>query len=303
MSHRYLNGMFDIHGGGLDLRFPHHENEMAQTRAAGWNSAARWMHSAWVTAKGEKMSKSLGNGLSVPSVLADNPAWVVRYALGSVQYRSMLEWSGRTLEEARAAYERVTNFIERAGVALGGQPSREEIVAVDADALPGDFTAAMNEDVNVSGAIAAVFTAIRSGNALLSSLDDRPDDAETLERVRRSLTDVRAMLDVLGLDPLARPWAANDKGGDAAASKALDALVGRELEMRDQARRARDFARADAIRDDLAAAGIAIEDGAHGSTWSLVEDGPHDSGDRRSGDGHADAANPADASRTHPTRD
>ena len=99
MSHRYLKDMFDIHGGGLDLRFPHHENEMAQTRAAGYDSAARWMHSAWVTAKGEKMSKSLGNGLSVPAVLAENSAWVVRYALGSVQYRSMLEWSDQTLTE------------------------------------------------------------------------------------------------------------------------------------------------------------------------------------------------------------
>ncbi len=275
MSHRYLGRMFDIHGGGLDLRFPHHENEMAQTRAAGWNSAARWMHSAWVTAKGEKMSKSLGNGLSVPAVLADNPAWVVRYALGSVQYRSMLEWSDRTLEEARAAYDRVTNFIERAGAALGAQPSREEVTAVDADALPRDFTAAMNEDVNVSGAIAAAFTAIRSGNALLSSLDDHPDDDDARQRVRRSLTDVRAMLDVLGLDPLAEPWSAGDGDGGAAASKALGALVGRELETRALARRTRDFARADAIRDDLADAGIIIEDGAHGSTWSLAGDGAH----------------------------
>ena len=124
MSHRYLGDGFDIHGGGLDLRFPHHENEMAQTRAAGYPSAARWMHSAWVTAKGEKMSKSLGTGLSVPSVLAEHSAWVVRYALGSVQYRSMLEWSDQALVEAQAAYDRVSNFIERAGVALGGQPSR-----------------------------------------------------------------------------------------------------------------------------------------------------------------------------------
>ena len=119
MSHRYLKDGFDIHGGGLDLRFPHHENEMAQTRAAGYDSAARWMHSAWVTAKGEKMSKSLGNGLSVPAVLAENSAWVVRYALGGVQYRSMLEWSDQTLAEAQSAYDRISNFIERAGIAIG----------------------------------------------------------------------------------------------------------------------------------------------------------------------------------------
>ena len=121
MSYRYLDGMFDIHGGGLDLRFPHHENEMAQTRAAGYRTANRWMHSAWVTAKGEKMSKSLGNGLSVPVVLAEHSAWVVRYALGSVQYRSMLEWSDQTLAEAEAAYERIMNFIGHAADALGEQ--------------------------------------------------------------------------------------------------------------------------------------------------------------------------------------
>ena len=198
MSHRYLGDGFDIHGGGLDLRFPHHENEMAQTRAAGYPSAARWMHSAWVTAKGEKMSKSLGTGLSVPSVLAEHSAWVVRYALGSVQYRSMLEWSDQALVEAQAAYDRVSNFIERAGVALGGQPSREEVTAVSADDLPADFVAAMNDDVNVSGATAAIFTAIRSGNTLLSQLADRADSETAKAEVREALLAVRAMLDTLG---------------------------------------------------------------------------------------------------------
>ena len=133
------------------------------------------MHSAWVTAKGEKMSKSLGTGLSVPSVLAEHSAWVVRYALGSVQYRSMLEWSDQALVEAEAAYERIMNFIERAGVALGEQPERAEIAGVSADDLPADFVSAMNDDVNVSGATAAIFTAIRNGNTLLSKLDDRAD--------------------------------------------------------------------------------------------------------------------------------
>lgn len=157
---------------------------MAQTRAAGYESAARWMHSAWVTAKGEKMSKSLGTGLSVPSVLAEHSAWVVRYALGSVQYRSMLEWSDQALVEARAAYERIMNFIERAGVALGEQPERAEIAGVSADDLPADFVSAMNDDVNVSGATAAIFTAIRNGNTLLSKLDDRADGDAARAEVR-----------------------------------------------------------------------------------------------------------------------
>ena len=276
MSHRYLGDGFDIHGGGLDLRFPHHENEMAQTRAAGYPSAARWMHSAWVTAKGEKMSKSLGTGLSVPSVLAEHSAWVVRYALGSVQYRSMLEWSDQALVEAQAAYDRVSNFIERAGVALGGQPSREEVTAVSADDLPADFVAAMNDDVNVSGATAAIFTAIRSGNTLLSQLADRADSETAKAEVREALLAVRAMLDTLGLDPLAEPWVSAGVAGGAADGTAespehaaLEALISEQLNARAEARKAKDFAKADQIRDALTEAGIAIEDGPQGSTWSL----------------------------------
>ena len=276
MSHRYLGDGFDIHGGGLDLRFPHHENEMAQTRAAGYPSAARWMHSAWVTAKGEKMSKSLGTGLSGPSVLAEHSAWVVRYALGSVQYRSMLEWSDQALVEAQAAYDRVSNFIERAGVALGGQPSREEVTAVSADDLPADFVAAMNDDVNVSGATAAIFTAIRSGNTLLSQLADRADSETAKAEVREALLAVRAMLDTLGLDPLAEPWVSAGAAGGAADGTAespehaaLEALIAEQLNARAEARKAKDFAKADQIRDALTEAGIAIEDGPQGSTWSL----------------------------------
>lgn len=276
MSHRYLGDGFDIHGGGLDLRFPHHENEMAQTRAAGYPSAARWMHSAWVTAKGEKMSKSLGTGLAVPSVLAEHSAWVVRYALGSVQYRSMLEWSDQALVEAQAAYDRVSNFIERAGVALGGQPSREEVTAVSADDLPADFVAAMNDDVNVSGATAAIFTAIRSGNTLLSQLADRADSETAKAEVREALLAVRAMLDALGLDPLAEPWVSAGGAGGAADGTAespehaaLEALIAEQLNARAEARKAKDFAKADQIRDALTEAGIAIEDGPQGSTWSL----------------------------------
>lgn len=274
MSHRYLGDGFDIHGGGLDLRFPHHENEMAQTCAAGYPSAARWMHSAWVTAKGEKMSKSLGTGLSVPSVLAEHSAWVVRYALGSVQYRSMLEWSDQALVEAQAAYDRVSNFIERAGVALGDlKPNRDEITAVPADDLPADFVAAMNDDVNVSGATAAIFTAIRSGNTLLSQLADRADSETAKAEVREALLAVRAMLDTLGLDPLAEPWVSAGGAADGTAESpehaALEALIAEQLNARAEARKAKDFAKADQIRNALTEAGIAIEDGPQGSTWSL----------------------------------
>ncbi|KFI45077.1 cysteinyl-tRNA synthetase [Bifidobacterium bohemicum] len=368
MSHRYLDGMFDIHGGGLDLRFPHHENEMAQTRAAGYQSARVWMHSAWVTAKGEKMSKSLGNGLSVPSVLAHNPAWVVRYALGAVQYRSMLEWSDQSLAEARAAYERITGFIERAGETLnagmntadgantaapetkgsgrnsasGGQPSRSEVTSLSADQLPGDFVAAMNDDFNISGAIAAIFTSIRHGNSMIQAIaqhqspiaqvdpaavaalanefrstietiaerypdlsqdiiwadakarfalkhTDLPssfvDDLGSRLELRRVLLTVRAMLDTLGLDPLAEPWVAGagDGGfsgsttgsvggsGSNAASEheLLDTIIRHQLNAREAARKARNFEVADKIRDSLANMGVEITDTPTGATWKL----------------------------------
>ncbi|WEV41788.1 cysteine--tRNA ligase [Bifidobacterium sp. ESL0682] len=342
MSHRYLDGMFDIHGGGLDLRFPHHENEMAQTRAAGYDSANVWMHSAWVTAKGEKMSKSLGNGLSVPSVLAENSAWVVRYALGGVQYRSMLEWSDQTLAEAKSAYERISNFIERAGKALGPgeQPSRSEVTAVTADQLPTDFIDAMNDDINVSGATAAIFTAIRRGNSLISELEAKQADAnffseadmailtdeyrtvldEANDRysdiskeavqedakarfalthvnvsaevidaltsrvaLRETLLSVRAMLDTLGLDPLAEPWnnAASASGANTqnaigsadaeAEHQLLDSMIQHQLDARNAARKAKNFEVADKIRDSLGAMGITIEDKPTGSTWSLKQ--------------------------------
>ena len=278
MSHRYLGENFDIHGGGLDLRFPHHENEMAQTLAAGWKSANVWMHSAWVTAKGEKMSKSLGNGLSVPVVLAKNSAWVVRYALGAVQYRAMLEWSDQALAEAQAAYERISNFLERAGRVIEAQPTREEVVNVNADELPEDFTRAMNDDINVSGANAAIFTTIRQGNALLDDCAQDPAQAQSdgmKKLLYTAVLQVRAMLDTLGLDLYAEPWTTNAgqaSGNNTSANKeheALDALVMSQLQARADARKSKDFATADAIRNALNQAGIVIEDSAQGSSWHL----------------------------------
>lgn len=276
MSHRYLGDDFDIHGGGLDLRFPHHENEMAQTTAAGWKSANVWMHSAWVTAKGEKMSKSLGNGLSIPVVLANNSAWVVRYALGAVQYRAMLEWSDQALVEAKSAYDRITNFLERAGRLLENTPTREEVQSVDADLLPEDFTRAMNDDINVSGANAAIFTAIRQGNAILDDCA-QAQNSSTQKLLYTAVLQVRAMLDALGLDPYADPWTSNANkssanGANGESSKecaALDALIALQLQARADARKAKDFSTADAIRDALNNAGIVIEDGAKGSSWHL----------------------------------
>lgn len=290
MSHRYLGDEFDIHGGGLDLRFPHHENEMAQSRAAGWGFAHYWMHSAWVTQKGEKMSKSLGNGLSIPVVLSQCTPWMVRYALATVQYRSMLEWSQQTIAEAQSAYSRISNFLDHAGAAVG-QPSRQEVTSYPADQLPQDFIAAMNDDLNVSTALAAVFSSIRYGNTTmndLATLPEGPERNQAITLLKESLLLVRAMLDVFGLDPLDPQWLPGGDGFPAQAedsaqadktsgasssqtSKVLDSLIRSQLDQRQAARKAKDFARADAIRDSLAAAGISIEDGPQGSSWKFQE--------------------------------
>lgn len=262
MSHRYLGDDFDIHGGGLDLRFPHHENEMAQSRAAGWGFAHTWMHSAWVTAKGEKMSKSLGNGLAVDALLAHCSAWVARYALASVHYRAMLEWSDQTLQEAQAAYERITRFVSAAGEYVHGQPSREEITNFSADNLEHAFVDAMNEDFAVSQALGVVFATIRETNQLMQNANTEQ------EKVRANLVQVRAMLDCLGLDPLSPVWK-QEKTEQAPEHEALEALVSSQLQARQQARAERNFALADQIRDNLTAAGIVVEDTAQGPRWSV----------------------------------
>lgn len=262
MSHRYLGDDFDIHGGGLDLRFPHHENEMAQSRAAGWGFAHTWMHSAWVTAKGEKMSKSLGNGLAVDTLLAQCSAWVARYALASVHYRAMLEWSDQTLQEATAAYERITRFVSAAGEYVHGQPSREEVTNVSADNLEHAFVDAMNEDFAVSQALGVVFATIRETNQLMAQASNEQ------EKVRANLVQVRAMLDCLGLDPLSPVWK-QEKTEQAPEHEALEALVSSQLQARQQARAERNFALADQIRDNLTAAGIVVEDTAQGPRWSV----------------------------------
>jgi cysteinyl-tRNA synthetase len=254
MARRYLGDTFDIHGGGLDLRFPHHENEQAQSRAAGYGFAQRWMHVAWVTQSGVKMSKSLGNGLLVSELLSQAPAPVVRYALAAVQYRSMLEWGPDTLDEARTTWERLSGFVTRASERVGVVPA-EEVAKAE---VPEAFAAAMDDDLNVPQALAVVHEHLRAGNTALASGSD--------VAVRDELVTLRAMLDVLGLDPADPQWATSTDDRYAAA---LDALVTAELQARAEARAAKDWATSDAIRDRLAAAGIEVQDSADGARWAL----------------------------------
>ena len=255
MARRYLGETFDIHGGGLDLRFPHHENEQAQSRAAGDGFARLWMHSAWVTQGGAKMSKSLGNTLLVDAVLAEHPAAALRLALVGVHYRSMLEYGDATMDDAEATWARLAGFVARAGERVG-QPSLD---AVATAALPPAFVEAMDDDLAVPRALAVIHEYVTEGNAAVAAGDTGATAA--------ALLGVRAMLDVLGLDPEAAPWAGTTGG---APLDALDALVRSEIDARAGARAAKDWATADAIRDRLAAAGITLEDGQEGVRWTLA---------------------------------
>jgi cysteinyl-tRNA synthetase len=257
MAQRYLGDTFDIHGGGLDLRFPHHENEQAQSRAAGYGFARYWLHNGWVTQSGAKMSKSLGNGLLVSTILETVRPAVLRYALTAVQYRSMLEWTPDTLAESEATWDRMAGFVGRATERVGAVADAE----IAAAALPEGFAAALDDDLNVPAALAVVHEHLRAGNTALAAGDDAG--------VRAALVAVRAMLDVLGLDPAGAQWGTT-VGDDDRYRGALDSLVRAELDARAAARAARDWATADAIRDRLSAAGIAVEDSTTGARWSLA---------------------------------
>ncbi len=245
MAGKYLGPAFDIHGGGVDLRFPHHENEQAQSRAAGRPFASYWMHNAWITTAGEKMSKSLGNSLTIPAVLQDYRGIELRFYLLMAHYRSHVEFSFEALDEAAVGFRRIENFLDRA-------PS------VQTGALPAAFVDAMNDDLGTPAAVAVLYDAVREGNRLLASGEDATTHAG----------EVLAMLDVLGLHPDDPAWGGGGSD-DAKLTAAVDALVAGLLEQRASARADKDFARADAIRDQIKAAGIEIEDTPTGARWTL----------------------------------
>ncbi|BCN52413.1 cysteine--tRNA ligase [Prescottella equi] len=255
----YLGQAFDIHCGGLDLVFPHHENEIAQAKCAGDDFAQYWLHNGWVTKSGEKMSKSLGNVLSVPNVLKLVRPQELRYYLGSAHYRSMLEYSEEALQEAAAGYRRCESFVQRTAERAG---------EVQVGKWTEEFAAALDDDLNVPAALAEIHGRVREGNIALESGD--ADGARALAG------QVRAMLGILGVDPLDEQWtAASD---DAAAMGALDVLVQAELDRRQQARADKNWAVADEVRDRLAAAGIAVTDTPSGPEWSLEQASSNESG-------------------------
>ena len=252
MATKYLGAEFDIHCGGLDLQFPHHENEIAQAHAAGDPFARYWMHNGWVTMSGEKMSKSLGNVLSIPNVLTKVRPVELRYYLGSAHYRSMLEYSEASLQEAAAGYRRIESFLHRVAELNAGEIEKGEVT--------GAFTAAMDDDLGVPAALAEVHNAVRAGNSAL----DKGDTAEATAIAGQ----VRAMTAILGVAPYAPQWRDRDQSNDAALA-ALDVLIADALRRRELARADKDWATADQVRDQLNAAGIDIVDTADGAKWSL----------------------------------
>jgi cysteinyl-tRNA synthetase len=253
MSTRYLGPVFDIHGGGIDLLFPHHENERAQSLAAGDDFARYWLHNGLVGIAGEKMSKSVGNVVLVADMLSLARPQELRYYLGQAHYRSTIEYSQEALEEAAAAYQRIERFVTRARRALGGG------TAESGQGLPISFTAAMDDDLAVPAALAAVHAAVRDGNYALTA-GDREGIAGCLSRVL-------SMLAVLGLDPLAPQWRESGSGDRLYA--AVDGLVRLTLRQREAARSRGDYAAADSIRDTLEKIGVVVADTPEGPRWEL----------------------------------
>jgi len=251
MAGRYLGDAFDIHGGGLDLRFPHHENELAQSRAAGRPFATYWMHNAWVTLAGEKMSKSLGNTADVAAAVARHGGRAVRLYLAGPHYRSAIELSDASLAEAAAQLARIDSFLHRAADALPGGPQPAGV--------PESFAAAMDDDLATPAALAVLFTTVKDGNTALG--------AGELGAAGAARDAVVAMLDVFGLDPAAPEWAGTTASDDL--TDVVDGLVRTLLDQRAEARARRDYHAADAIRDSLKALGLTVTDTPQGARWSL----------------------------------
>ncbi|AEI08582.1 Cysteinyl-tRNA synthetase [Corynebacterium resistens DSM 45100] len=268
MATTYLGGEFDIHCGGLDLQFPHHENEAAQATAAGDRFARYWMHNGWVTMSGEKMSKSLGNVLSIPNVLKLVRPVELRYYLGSGHYRSMLEYSETALGEAAAGYRRIEKFLLRTAASLSDSDATSLPEIIPTGEVTDAFAAKMDDDLAVPQALALIHERVREGNKLL---EGKVDDAKRAQ-LQKIGGEVRAMAAVLGVDPFSDTWLESTKaaaGGSDAAMGALDVLVKSELARRAEARAAKDWATADEVRDRLAESGIEVTDTADGAKWAL----------------------------------
>ena len=266
MSTKYLGENFDIHGGGLDLRFPHHENELAQSRAAGDRFTNIWMHSGLLNVGGDKMSKSLGNSVFASELFDRYSPLAVRYFLTGAGYRSILEFSPEAMERQTASLDRLANFLQRSRQALGEDaPALPDVTDAYANRsvdVPAEFAAALDDDLGVPRALSVVFATVTEGAKLLDSGQDKAS-------LIRIVAETELMLDILGVNPSAEAWAAG--GANAKVEAALESLVSALAAQRTEAKAEKDFARADAIRDNLASAGIVIEDTADGYRYHVKD--------------------------------
>jgi len=264
MAAKYLGRGFDIHGGGEDLIFPHHENEIAQSEGATGEPFARyWLHNAFLELKGEKMAKSVGNVVSPRELLRRHRGVVLRYALLGAHYRSPLEFSEEVIADAAASYDRLATFATNAARALGAAGG--ELPAAAVGVGPSEpagwrdrFQAALDDDLNVPAALAVLFDLVAEANPLIVKLEQ--GDASVLDGLRDRFATFLGLAGRLGFSPL------DDLPDPAAFRPVLDLL----LDLRERARAARDFAAADAIRDRLAEAGIRVEDRPGGPRWHLA---------------------------------
>jgi len=302
MAHRYLGSTFDIHGGGIDLRFPHHENELAQSCAAGYESARHWVHNAWVTIKGEKMSKSMGNSLFVSDLVDKYGAAPLRLALVSVHYRSVIEFSEEMMSQHVNTWKRLSSAVVsaykivesmmNANSLSGGaiNPVDAPLDQIKSRALSSEFVIALNNDLNVPAAMTEVFKSVKHIEKLVASLNteiiasdgtensnDSISSKDSIGILVNSVLTLRAMLDVLGLDPLSEPWKQDTLhllSAESANSKdreILSCLIEQMIEERQQARESKNWELADRIRSNLAESGIVIEDTQSGTRWRIVE--------------------------------
>ncbi len=267
MSYEYLGEGFDIHGGGKDLIFPHHENELAQSEAVfGRQFVKYWIHNGFVDINNEKMSKSLGNFTMIKEVLDTYSPEVIRMFLLSNHYRSPIDYSEDSMREVSLGLDRIYAFLERlenAGAGLDGS----QIDDSRRGKLWNDFSSAMNDDFNSAKAIACVFEAVKNGNRLLDDANDAPD-ADLLDTLNLFYNDIKAISNILGiflLDPQSYFKAKKEKG---VADMAIDpAQIEALIQERTDARKNKDFARADEIRDHLQSMNVVLEDGPQGTSW------------------------------------
>ena len=302
MAHRYLGRTFDIHGGGIDLRFPHHENELAQSCAAGYESARHWVHNAWVTIKGEKMSKSMGNSLFVSDLVDKYGAAPLRLALVSVHYRSVIEFSEEMMSQhvntwkrlssaVVSAYKIVESMMNASSLSGGAiNPVDAPLDQIKSRALSSEFASALNNDLNIPAAMAEVFKSLKQIEKLVASLNteiitsdgtensnDNISSKDSIGILVNSVLTLRAMLDVLGLDPLSEPWKQDtlhllsDNPANSKDREILSCLIEQMIEERQQARKSKNWGLADRIRSNLAESGIIIEDTPSGTRWKIAE--------------------------------